>query len=101
MAQLEISALIFDYIEYKKTTVAWKQRKHLYVQHTSVRASLNAVGNILIFCCCNRGASGHVTRDNFPFNQTLISSILIEILHRAQWCALESTSSQYLGHLSC
>lgn len=47
-----------------------------------------------------RGIGAYVTWDNFPFNQTLISSALIKILHLTQRCSLESTSSQYLGHLS-
>lgn len=47
-----------------------------------------------------RGASAHVTQDNFLFNSTLINGALIEILHRTQQCSPASTSSQYRGHLS-
>ncbi len=51
--------------------------------------------------CCNRGALGHETQDNFLFTYSLINSRLIRILHLTQQRGFESTSSQYHGHLSC
>lgn len=76
------------------------ENKKKFTPNESVRASLKAEVNVLVFCSCNRGASGHVTRDYFPFNQTLIGSPLIKILLLTQQCGLESNSSQYLGRLS-
>lgn len=77
----------FHHIECRITTLLWRCRADV---HTSVSVSLNAEMNTLIFCCCNKEAMGHLTQDNFPFNQTLISSALIKILHLTQRWGLES-----------
>lgn len=76
--------------------IHWSCWKHINGSLQDQRRSgVSLKVHILIFCSCNWGASGHVTRDNFPFKQTLISSTLIQILHLTQvrsWSNLKSIS---------